>query len=166
LSQSREKSEELIVAAYHGDLVALRLALDSGADVNFKDLSGYTALHWVSFMGVVGEDRAEMARVLIDAGADVNSSLSDEGPSVLSTACDAGNPEIVRLLVEHGADVNDDRDGSTPLIQSIHSANIEIVQYLLLHGADPKKRDLSGKSPVEVAIETERFEIAELLSAQ
>jgi len=163
MDRQQELDYVLLEAAYHGDLELLKEMLKEGASVDTKDKSGYTPLHWVCFKGMVGENRAEMAEILIEAGADVNSALPIYGPSIISTACGIGNLDIVKLLVEHGVDVNDDLDGSTPLIQAIHGGNVELVEYLLAHGAIVDKSDINGKTPMKIAVAVERPEMVAIL---
>lgn len=72
-----------------------------------KDERGATSLHYASVI--------EIARRLIDGGADVNAKDA-EGNTPLHGAAAAGKQELIELLLAHGADPNAaNKDGVTPL---------------------------------------------------
>ena len=56
---------DLIEAAYNGEVERVKELLDSGADRNFQDKDGYTAL-WMA----TSERDTEIVRLLLDRGAD------------------------------------------------------------------------------------------------
>ena len=58
---------QLLVAAENGRIEEIKVLLEAGADVNAKDIGGWSALQWASAMGHV-----ETARLLLDHGANVN----------------------------------------------------------------------------------------------
>jgi uncharacterized protein len=95
---------ELHLAAYHGELDWVQNCLRGSLDVHARDKSGYTPLHWVADMGIVGvsSEREEIVTTLMQAEADVNAK-DFGGCSVLAVAKRAGNENIVRQLVEAGA---------------------------------------------------------------
>lgn len=87
-----------IDAARGNSLVGLQDALASGADVDYADDQGATAL-----MYVVNHNNLEAARFLIQKGASVNV-LDARGYSALSIAAVVkGNPAIVELLLKNRA---------------------------------------------------------------
>jgi ankyrin repeat protein len=67
VSFAEDQSQALIEAAKQGDLKQVQELLEKGADINSKDNSGWTALMWVSDNG-----NAEIAKVLLAGGADIN----------------------------------------------------------------------------------------------
>jgi ankyrin repeat protein len=80
-----------------------RVLLAHGADVNFKQSEGVTALHEAAQLGDVG-----VVRMLLDAGADPNAKtgkLDDgrDGVSPLDLARKAKNDEVIVLLRSRGA---------------------------------------------------------------
>jgi ankyrin repeat protein len=77
--------------------------------------------------------RADIARLLLDHGADPNARQEGEF-APLHEAARAGNLELVRLLVERGADVNAaTKDGGTPLTYAGDHA--DVAAFLRAHGA-------------------------------
>ncbi|KAJ4180719.1 hypothetical protein NW755_011614 [Fusarium falciforme] len=87
----------------------------------------------------------EIARNLIDSGADVNtegrkrgncSSLDDKHASPLCAAISKKRLGIARLLLERGADVNDTTKGfRSPLSLAVDVEDQYLVRLLLKHGA-------------------------------
>ena len=88
-----------------GDLKAVRLMLDHGADVNAFDPFGKTALMYAAISDVFP---LGMVKLLIERGADVNAKCThakggDAGLTVLDIAKLNGNTPMVDLLVKSGA---------------------------------------------------------------
>jgi len=78
------------------------------SDVNATSSDGDNALHCVVRWG-----DTTAAKVLIDAGIDVNKA-GDLGYTPLHVACIQGNAEMVRLLIASGADVFALSEGDAP----------------------------------------------------
>jgi ankyrin repeat protein len=78
------------------------------SDVNACSLDGDNALHCV-----VRWNDLSAAKVLIDAGIDVNKA-GDLGYTPLHVACMGGNKEMVQLLIDHGADLFALSEGDAP----------------------------------------------------
>ena len=75
----------------------VKVLLDAGADINAKDVYGFTPISWAAARGHI-----EVVRFLLDNGADVK--VRDRyGNSVLIGAVKGGHSQIVNLLKAHGA---------------------------------------------------------------
>ncbi|KAL8830134.1 MAG: hypothetical protein Q9170_005873 [Blastenia crenularia] len=78
------------------------------------------------------------------------------GISLLHSASNSRNLELVRLLIREGADVNaQDEDGDSPL----HSAmmrpdNYDVARTLIENGADVSNRAVDGKTPLHTFFNT------------
>lgn len=89
----------LMVAVPNGSPALVKALLDSGANVNLRDVRGMTAL-----MLAVACDHAnpEIVRLLLAKGAEINV-RSDVGETALDWARKFGNSAILRLLEKGGA---------------------------------------------------------------
>ncbi len=86
-------------AALEGDLEAVRRYIEAGADLNAKEpLGGSTPLIIAATFG-----RTEVAKALIEAGADVDQ-RNNEGSTALLSAAFLCRTEIVAALLAAGAD--------------------------------------------------------------
>ena len=64
---SLSKDSPLIMAAYSGSKSIMKKVIKNGADINYQNAEGATAL-----MKVSNEGWTECAKLLVDAGADKN----------------------------------------------------------------------------------------------
>ncbi|MDP9050070.1 MAG: ankyrin repeat domain-containing protein [Acidobacteriota bacterium] len=104
----------LVDIAVYGDMKAVQLMLDHGADVKAYDPIGRTALMYAAVSDMLPLDEVKL---LIDHGADVNAkskhmNAGDEGESVLEMAKRNGNTPVVNLLLASGAK----EGGPTPVV--------------------------------------------------
>ena len=122
--------------------------------MNIKDEHGKTALHWCPIM-----NHPEIARILIDAGADVNAKEKDEWSLLHYSA--KFHSGICKLLIDAGADLNIQRnDGWTALHICAFSDELEVAKMLIEAGADKTIQDYYGNIPYELA---QTKELEELL---
>ncbi|HEY7132208.1 MAG TPA: ankyrin repeat domain-containing protein, partial [Candidatus Limnocylindrales bacterium] len=134
------------------DRVRDLLVADPSASRAFSP-DGFTALHYPGFFG--GSDAADVARALLDAGADVNA-RSANGFSVLPlhSAVAGGHDEVVAALLEAGADVDARQSGGfTPLQGAAQNGADVTVDRLLAAGADRTARNDEGKTAADIATE-------------
>lgn len=159
----KPRDQTLFTAVEEGYIEIVRLLIESGVNLNAKDVNGYTPLHIA-----VERNFSEIAKLLIKSGADLNSKgvgLLEETP--LHLAIKEGNNEMVKLLLESGADVNArDSDGETPLHTVVWSNKIspesvsETISILIKHGADVNAKNYEGETPLDLAIKTGKERIA------
>ena len=76
------------------------------------------------------------ARLLVDAGADVNDTNA-WGVSAVTMAAHSGYRELVAFLLEQGADPDADEAGFAALHEAVMRRDAELAAILLDHGADP-----------------------------
>lgn len=109
----------------------VRTLLSQGVDVNSRDVFGdNSGLHWAASLGL-----AEMARLLIDNGADLDIRNHDRN-TPLHWAAAEGQKELVVILIAHGADVNArGKGGWTPLRWAEAHGQKEIARILMAAGA-------------------------------
>ena len=122
---------DLANAAMLGDIDRVQSQLEEGADVNAAQGDGMTALHWA-----VHKDNLEMARMLLDAGADVKSATRIGSITPLFMAGGNGSATMIDLLLKAGADANAANElGTTALMKTAASGSVDAVNSLLEHGA-------------------------------
>ena len=140
-----------------GDLSAVQSLLDSGADITSEAGTKYTVLHYAVF-----GDHADIARYLIEQGAEVNA----RNPYGATPLHQAQSAAMARLLIDSGADVNAWSEiNATPLHSAITNNQVEVVTVLLTHRAKLESEDASGSKPLHYAAGKGRFEAAQILVA-
>ncbi len=85
----------------------------------------------------------ETARVLLDAGANVNDTAA-AGESPLAVAAHSNHGALGAFLLSRGADPNAAGAGYTPLLAAVLRGNLELVKALLAKGADPNAPIVHG----------------------
>jgi ankyrin repeat protein len=150
------KKSEMIIEEIRKSKPNLNLVSDLivlGANVDWRDEynSNRTPLHVAAITG-----RLEIARMLIDAGANVNVQ-DDNGYAPLHVAAKYGNEEILRMLIDAGANVNvQSNTGWTPLHDVAYEGNVEIARILIDAKANVNVQDEDGRNPYYYA-ETEEL---------
>ncbi len=124
-------------AAMRDDADAVRALLAEGADVNAARGDGMTGLHWAALNG-----NAEIARLLIGAGAALEAGTRLGAHRPLHVAARAGHGEVVETLVDAGADVAAlTETGAVPLHFAAASGDLRAVTALLEGGAPVDARE-------------------------
>jgi uncharacterized protein len=121
---------------------------------------GFTALHFAGFFG-----KAEAARTLIEAGAEVNAySTNEMRVQPLHSAASGRHIEVCRVLIASGADVDaTQRHGFTPLHAVAQHGDIELVELLLSAAANPSALTDDGATPADLAEAAGHVDVARRL---
>ncbi|WP_341815840.1 MULTISPECIES: ankyrin repeat domain-containing protein [unclassified Wolbachia] len=169
----------LHVAATNGNMEAVELLINYGAEVNLKDAWGWTPFHCAAAGGNI-----ETINCLIKNGASI---VTNDPQKILFSICPYnyleavttiiqlgiwkdvmklmeaeflrcaaghGNTLMVHTLLEAGVDANADDDlGSTALHKAAKYNHPEVVRILILYGVDVNAQDSSGQSPLAYAVE-------------
>jgi ankyrin repeat protein len=132
----------LLVSARGADRPGIERALQQGAAVDSRNRLGESAL-----IVVLKSNHPDLARPLLDAGANVNQPAIN-GVTPLMAASHAGQADIVRVLLAKGAAVDAvDRIGKNAMTYAAGEGHTDIVRLLLAHGVDPNaiyKNDLTA----------------------
>ena len=129
------EASPLIGAARQGQLEAVRVLLDRGADPNMPVLGDGSPL-----IGAAARGHLEVVSLLLDRGADPNQAVEFDG-SPLIAAAEMGRTEVVRLLLDRGANVDQIVPGDeNALIKASARGHLEVVKLLVSRGADVNAR--------------------------
>ena len=118
-------------------------------------MGGFTTLLFAALHGDV-----DSARLLLDAGANVNETAAD-GLSVLVLAAHSGHTKLVTFLLGRGADVNAAAVGYTALHAAVLRGDLQMISTLLEDGADPNARLTKG---TRVPRDTNRWVLSSYLA--
>jgi ankyrin repeat protein len=141
--------QDIFAAAALGnrDVVDTLLARWDGY-ANLVARDGFTPLQLACYFG-----HEEVARSLVDHGADVNAvAANDQRIQPLHAAAARGGAALVRLLLAHGADPNGRQQGEhVPLHAAAANGDAAMVAALLQHGADATAQNADGATPLDLA---------------
>jgi uncharacterized protein len=140
---------------------AAELAAGDATAVNRHSGDGFTGLGYACFFGHLG-----LARLLLDAGADVNlAARNGLAVSPLHSAVARDDASLVELLLARGADANaQEGSGMRPLHTAAGHGNRAILA--LLRGAGAKAMAAKdGRTPADIARQYKHGELAVELDA-
>jgi hypothetical protein len=120
-------------ASAHGNLRMVELLLRLSADPNVKTAGGYTPLYCVANQ-CQRPGGGDIVRVLVRAGAQVNTAIGAKRCTALHMAARRGNPEVAQALLDCGADLNArDKSGDTPLQRAKNCRKTAVASLLVSH---------------------------------
>jgi uncharacterized protein len=126
-SYSSDGFTPLGLSVFFGHPDNVNALLEAGADVN---LPSRETMKVTPLASASAANQLEIARVLIEHGANVNARASNDFTPLHESAA-SGRIEFAKLLLEHGADVNArDGDGKTPLDYARSHNHEEMVELL------------------------------------
>ena len=150
-------------AAEHGDKEAVRALLKKGLDVNQAQGDGSTALHGAAIKG-----DAELAQMLIYAGANLRATTRIGSYTPLYLAAKGGHAAVVGALLAAGADANvKTTNGTTPLMIAAAAGDTRTMTSLVENGAEINLADTAkGETALMFAAGFNRPEAVKLLLAR
>ena len=108
---NKENETALMLACYDGNVAAVSILLNAGAEPSITDKSGHTCLHKAVWL----DCNKEIIQAIIDHGADVNATNKMDQTSLM-IACLDGNADAIKLLLNAGTELNiRDKYGNTCL---------------------------------------------------
>ncbi len=151
-------SDYLYNAVLDNDVATLKDVLSKGADPNATNMFGMYALNTAA-----NDGKAEIVKILLDNGADINSADYILGWTPLICAANNGNNEISTLLIQRGASIDaEDTAGYTALIYAATAAHDETVKLLIASGANIN-HIAGGYTPLISTVSGNHYETARLL---
>lgn len=122
-------SSLLMTAAARADNRVVKGLLAAGADVNYADAQGESAIAYASYQG-----HLTTVKTLLKAGADVN--VTPEGQSLLMHIVNNNDLLLAQVVIAAGADVNyADKSGNTALKIAQEKGLSDLEMLLVQSGA-------------------------------
>ncbi|XP_068132722.1 protein phosphatase 1 regulatory subunit 12A isoform X4 [Hyperolius riggenbachi] len=132
-----------LAACSSGDTEEVLKLLDRGADINYANVDGLTALHQACI-----DDNLEMVKFLVENGASINQP-DNEGWIPLHAASSCGYLDIAEYLISQGANVGAvNSEGDTPL----HIAEEEPMEELIQNEVNRQGVDIEAARKEEERI--------------
>jgi ankyrin repeat protein len=154
----------LFGAVARGDKDMVTLLLAHKTNVNARDNDARGPLVAAVFeSAATSYDHREVAKLLLDSGADVN-----EGHVLLSNAVRNKDKSMVKLLLDYHADVNGKNPfGETPLdiATGDNVIDLALVNMLLAHHANVNAQNKYGNTMLHAAVWTRNKGLVKLLLA-
>ncbi|XP_042727956.1 ankyrin repeat domain-containing protein 17 isoform X4 [Lagopus leucura] len=142
------RNTALTLACFQGRTEVVSLLLDRKANVEHRAKTGLTPL-----MEAASGGYAEVGRVLLDKGADVNAPpVPSSRDTALTIAADKGHYKFCELLISRGAHIDvRNKKGNTPLWLAANGGHLDVVQLLVQAGADVDAADNRKITPLMAA---------------
>lgn len=145
-------SDALYKAVQDQNAAMVQSELAAGADANYFKKGAFTALGMAAYKG-----DAEIAKLLIDAGADVNQPVrpgSEDRPLSLAAVSSRDAADIIALLIESGAETEFESGEwvMTPLQLAIMNHRTDNALALVAAGVDLNAPDKVGDPSLHGAI--------------
>lgn len=139
----------LIAAAKGGHTEIVKLLLDAGADMDYLDSNGRSALWWALHF-----KHSETADCLLDRHAALSSSA--DGSTILMKAAEAGHVPLVERLLKSGENPNQtDRSNNTALHYTVlneHNKNARpVIDLLVKYEAQISLKNAYGDTALALA---------------
>ena len=130
-------------AMFNNNTEAVRILLDAGADPNFRDNMGHTALMIAACSGNTCD--VEITKLLVKYGADLTL-CSDSGEDCAHLASSCGRFRVLKLFLEYGMDINSlDKHGFTGIMRAAQKIDLDTVEKLIEMGADLNVKTKRGE---------------------
>src|SRR5262249_18373891 len=147
-------------AAMKGTRELVRTLLKQAVDVNAAQGDGMTALHWAA-----SKDDAEMAQLLLSAGANARATTRLGGITPLWLAAQNGNGRLIEMLLKSGADANAPAlTGVTTVMMAASSGSVDAIRSLADHDANVNTKEATyGQTPLMFAAANNHSDAVKLL---
>ncbi|XP_027402068.1 ankyrin repeat and KH domain-containing protein 1 isoform X9 [Bos indicus x Bos taurus] len=154
------RNTALTLACFQGRAEVVSLLLDRKANVEHRAKTGLTPL-----MEAASGGYAEVGRVLLDKGADVNAPpVPSSRDTALTIAADKGHYKFCELLINRGAHIDvRNKKGNTPLWLASNGGHFEVVQLLVRSGADVDGADNRKITPLMSAFRKGHVKVVQYL---
>ncbi|XP_052011196.1 ankyrin repeat and KH domain-containing protein 1 isoform X8 [Apodemus sylvaticus] len=154
------RNTALTLACFQGRAEVVSLLLDRKANVEHRAKTGLTPL-----MEAASGGYAEVGRVLLDKGADVNAPpVPSSRDTALTIAADKGHYKFCELLINRGAHIDvRNKKGNTPLWLASNGGHFDVVQLLVQASADVDAADNRKITPLMSAFRKGHVKVVQYL---
>ncbi|KAK0669803.1 ankyrin-2 [Cercophora samala] len=131
---------------------ALPYLLSQGANLDARDVQGYTPLHRALSVEPynTGIFHKEAVKVLLNAGACVDA-VSNDGVSCLDLAITIGDKELIQRLMDHGVCIT-----PASMFRAVENGQRDLLEQLLSAGGDPNTPLLVHEAPERTNLSLKR----------
>jgi ankyrin repeat protein len=149
----------LAEAAARGEIAAAAKLTAAGVDINARGKEGMTPL----LCAMIKRSKVGF-KFLLEHGANPNLQLQN-GESVMSLAAMHEDADYLKLALAHGGDPNlvDPESATTPVFDTIRAIRVENLKILIGARVDLNFRDRTGTTPLIMAANTIRNDMAYLM---
>ena len=148
-------------AVMRNHVPSVKVLLERGADIEKKNAEGYSPLALA-----IAEAKYEVAKVLLDGGAHIDSTAGPDALTPLMIASSQVSPgegaiflpgstrpiDLARDLIQRGADVNaQSKSGVTALMIAAARNVAPMIGLLMQAGARADLKSAQGKTALEIA---------------
>lgn len=130
----------IVAYARNGYKNGVRCMLAAGVKV---DVRGAETHSWTALGEAVSAHRLDIAKLLLDHGADIHNTNYWEDPALAASTYETspqGDMSLFELLLDYGADINASGCRGTPLSMAAHHGDVEMMKFFLSKGAGPNIR--------------------------
>jgi ankyrin repeat protein len=150
-----EADMQLVMAAYEGDEAAVSLLLAAGADPNASapaQLPSGEVYQTTALREAATHGRLEVARLLLDGGADPDRANSKGGTPLMAAVIE-GHLEILGLLLGRGGTVDAAHPGTgfTAFQCACAHNQADCAEALVLAGCDVRLKNFKGRTGLDMA---------------
>jgi ankyrin repeat protein len=152
---------ELINASASWDETGIEAAAQTGRNDIAEYLLKAGAPLDICTAAMLGQ--TQKVEAFLAADPDLARATGAHGLPVMYFPTISGHQHLAQTLLDHGAHLNAGQGGTTPLHGAVLFNQAHMVTWLLEHGADADAKDYNGNTPLQVAVENGKHEIADLL---
>lgn len=124
----RPSPNPFCIAIQNGNVDAVKLLIEQGADADRLDKNGYGPIHYAAY-----GSNCEIMSILIDMKADVNTQTKTKMLTALHIAAYEGHMNVLDILIDNtiGIDVDIlDRDGRSAIHYAAQGNRLDVLEFL------------------------------------
>lgn len=136
-------SDDLKRAIRTGNIEQVTAFLKSGGDPSAKQTVGNSVT--TALMYALSMEQPNVAKLLIENGADLSSDKKDQSKSPLGEAASFGYKDVVEMICNKA---KNQEQMNLALFNATTNSKVEIVELLLKKGANPNAKNKNGATPL------------------